>query len=85
MKFNKEDLKKLLELNSPIIVDELAEKIKPQIKLVYLFGLILVATIVLASLAALLTGGVSGSIVLLAFALVEFVIVRMLCEFIAFK
>lgn len=85
MNINNEEMKKILELNEPVLIDKLADKLQPRIKVIYLGGLVLVALMVLASLLALVTMAISQAILGLLFAVIEFVIIRMLCEFIAFR
>lgn len=78
---NKEELKKVLELNEPIFVDKFAGLLQPYAKFIYLAGLVLLAFMVLLSVVTLLTGAISASIITLFFVCIEFVLLRMFCEF----
>lgn len=78
---NKEEMKKLLELNEPILVTKFAPLLKPFAKIVYLVGLIILAISVLSALVSLLTGGISAALIILIATCVEFVLLRMFCEF----
>lgn len=78
---NRNDLKKTLELNETIFVDKFAVILQPYAKVIYLVGLVLLAFWVLGSLGTLLTGSISKAIVLLIFSGIEFILLRMFCEF----
>ncbi len=78
--FNKEDLKKLLDLNETFVVAQLAGKLKPYAKLIYVIGSAILALAVLGSLVMLL-GSFSAGLISLALVFVQFVILRMFCEF----
>lgn len=81
---NKEELKqnaqKFLELKEPIFIEKLAPKLKKYAQIIYLVGLVLLAIAVLGSIIMLFTSP-SAAIVSLLFVVIEFILLRMFCEF----
>lgn len=78
---NKDDFKKVLELNEPIFIDKFSGILQPYAKIIYLVGLVLLAVGVLWAFVTLLTGAISAAIISLFFIGVEFILLRMFCEF----
>lgn len=81
---NKEELKKnaqqYLELNEPLFITKWASKLKPHARLIYVTGLILLALGLLGAFVMLFTNPM-GALVSLLFVFIEFVMLRMFCEF----
>lgn len=81
---NKEEIKKnaqkVLELKEPLFVEKLAPKLKKYAQIIYLVGLVLLAISVLGSIVLLFTSP-SAAIVSLLFVVIEFILLRMFCEF----
>ena len=72
--------KNLMNLDQPILTQNLAPKIAPYAKIIYLLALVLLGISVLGSL-GLLLGNPFAFIGTLFFILVEFALVRMFCEY----
>ncbi len=79
--FNKEELQKLLDLNETIVTERFAGKIKPYAKLIYIVGSVILALAALACVAMFITGSFSAAIISLVIVFIQFVILRMFCEF----
>ncbi len=81
---NKEELQnvaqKILELKEPLLVEKLAPKAAPYARIIYMVGLVVYALCMLGSFIMLFSNP-SAAIVALFFFVVEFVILRLLCEF----
>ncbi len=81
MLFTKEELKKLLDLNEAFVTERFAGKIKPYAKLIYIIGSVILSLLALGSVVMFLTGSFSSGIIALALVFIQFVILRMFCEF----
>ncbi len=81
---NKEELQqtaqKFLELKEPLFLDKFAPKIAPYARVVYMGGLVLLAITLLGSF-IMLFSNISAALAMLFFIAVEFVLLRMFCEF----
>lgn len=77
----KEELKKFLELSEPIFVTKFAPILAPYAKLLYLVGLVILALSAFGALVTLLTGGFATALLGLIAVGVEFILIRMFCEF----
>ena len=77
----KEEMKKFLTLDEPILISKFAPLMAGHAKVVYLVGLVILAISVLAALVELLTGGIASAFLTLVCVAVEFVLFRMFCEF----
>lgn len=77
----KEELKKFLELSEPIFVAKFAPVLAPYAKIIYLIGLGVLALSILGALVTLLTGEFTAAVLGLLVIAVEFVLIRMFCEF----
>ncbi len=81
---NKEEMKvkmqKILELKEPVFVEKLAPMLSKYAQIVYLIGLVILAFAVLSSIIALF-GSPLTALAGLLFTLVEFILLRMFCEF----
>ncbi len=81
---NKEEItakaQKFLELKEPVLVDIVAPKIAKHAQIVYLVGLVLLAISLLGTF-VMLFNNPSVALLTLIFIAVEFVLLRMFCEF----
>ena len=77
----KQTLKKLLDLETPILTESLAPKLAPFAKIIYLVALIFIALGIIGSLGLLISGDISLFLATLLMLVAEFAIVRMFCEY----
>ncbi|MBQ9090383.1 MAG: hypothetical protein IJY58_04980 [Alphaproteobacteria bacterium] len=81
---NKEEMKtkmqKILELKEPVFIEKLAPALSKYAQIVYLIGLVILAFAILGSIIALF-GSPMAALGGLLFTLIEFVLLRMFCEF----
>ena len=73
--------KNLMNLDQPILTEKLAPKIAPYAKVIYLVILVILGLTTISSLGMLLIGNVAVFIVSIFWVIVEFLIVRMFCEY----
>ena len=71
----------LMNLDQPILTEKLAPKIAPYAKIIYLVILVILGLTTISSLGMLLIGNVAVFIVSIFWVIVEFLIVRMFCEY----
>lgn len=76
----KQNAQKMLELKEPFFVEKLAPKLKNYAQIIYLVGLVLLAISVLGGIIMLFSSP-SAAIISLLFVVVEFILLRMFCEF----
>ena len=77
----KEEMKKFLTLDEPILISKFAPMMVGHAKVVYLVGLVILAIFILGALVELLTGGIDSAFLTLVCVAVVFVLFRMFCEF----
>lgn len=81
----KEQLKKywdnFITLKAPLLVDKWAEKLQQYVHQIYLIAIAVLGLCALSMLVTLLTGKISASFVGFIFIVIDFIIVRMFCEF----
>lgn len=78
---DKEFFKKLLQLDEPIFIEKFASTLASYAKLVYLVGLVILAISAFGAVVALFTGAFAGALLSVIAIIVEFVLLRMFCEF----
>ena len=78
---NKEFIKKLLQLDEPILTEKYAPVLAPYAKLLYLVGLVILAISAFGAIVALFTGAFAGAVLSMLAIVVEFALLRMFCEF----
>ena len=76
-----EIFKELMNLDKPILTEKLAPKIAPYAKIIYLVVLLVLALTTISSLGLLLLGNVMLFVGTIFWIIVEFVLVRMFCEY----
>ena len=76
-----EIFKELMNLDKPILTEKLAPKIAPYAKIIYLVVLLVLALTTISSLGLLLLGNVMLFLGTIFWIIVEFVLVRMFCEY----
>ena len=76
-----EIFKELMNLDKPILTEKLAPKIAPYAKIIYLVVLLVLALTTISSLGLLLLGNVMLFLGAIFWIIVEFVLVRMFCEY----
>ncbi len=78
---NKEELKKYLNLDETLLITQFAAKLKPYAQIIYWVGAGILAFLLLVALVKLLTGLISVGILSMAWVFVQFIVLRMFCEF----
>ncbi|MDR2902778.1 MAG: hypothetical protein LBU87_06725 [Lactobacillales bacterium] len=75
--------KELVTLDKPVFVEMFEPKIKPYAKIIYYVFSVLLALGLLGSIATLFRGAFSAALISIIFILLDFVILRMFCEYLA--